>query len=205
MSQSKREQRADLRRVLANVDPRWVAAASRKISQRLLDLCRAEYQAEHILAWAAHFPGEVDLTQVISECVKERKVYLPRISVDGQMDFFRVSEDWSRRLAAGPFGIPEVVDPAAEKFDDAAASSTVVCVPGLGFDLRGGRLGRGRGYYDRFLARQSRRGIVRVGVCWELQIIPEVCFDSGDIPMQWLVTEDRSEKVGEGDGFLSNT
>lgn len=198
MSQSKKEQRADLRRVLANVDPRWVAAASRKVAQQVFELISGNHNSEHVLAWIAHFPGEVDLTQLISECLRERKVYLPRISSDGRMDFYQINEDWRRKLIEGPFGIPEVDDPSAEKFSDQMAANTTVCIPGLGFDLRGARLGRGRGYYDRFLAHQSRRELKKIGICWELQIIPEVCFDSGDVPVQYLVTEDRVHKVGDG-------
>jgi 5-formyltetrahydrofolate cyclo-ligase len=198
MSQSKKEQRADLRRVLSNVDPRWVAAASRKVAQQVVDVVKNDPHAEHVLAWIAHFPGEVDLTPLISECLKERKVYLPRISVDGQMEFYQITQDWSRKLTEGPFGIPEVNDPSAEKFQDESCANSAICIPGLGFDLRGGRLGRGRGYYDRFLGRPSRREFLKIGICWELQVIPEVCFDSGDVPVQYLVTEDRIHRVDNG-------
>ena len=200
MSQSKKEQRADLRRVLANVDPRWIAAASRKTAQHLGDLFREHFSPKHLLLWTAHFPGEVDLTPVISESIRSMKVYLPRISPDGMMEFFEIGEDWGRRLEIGAYGIPEVRDPAANPFPDDVAGESAICVPGLGFDLRGGRLGRGRGYYDRFLSRQSRKAITKIGVGWELQVVQRVCYDVDDVSMDWLVTEDRIVNVNGGGG-----
>jgi len=65
----------------------------------------------------------------------------------------------------------------------------VVLVPGLAFDRGGGRLGRGKGYYDRLLARLGP-GVDRVGVTAEALVgsVP-VPADGHDVAMGWLVTE----------------
>lgn|GEM_PF-2127507 len=61
-------------------------------------------------------------------------------------------------------------------------------VPGIAFDRKGGRLGRGRGYYDRFL--QNWNGI-KVGVCWSHSLLNEVPMEEHDVKMDWIATEDE--------------
>lgn len=65
----------------------------------------------------------------------------------------------------------------------------VVVVPGLGFTRSGGRLGRGAGFYDRFLARLSP-GTVRVGLAVSAQVRDDVPLEATDRPVDWVVTED---------------
>ncbi len=109
-----------------------------------------------------------------------KELALPR--VDGE----RVVAYWVRgigELTAGAFGIlePAPEAPSAGKVFD------LILVPGLAFDRHGGRLGRGRGYYDRFLP--GCRGM-RVGVCLAEQVVPHVPVEPHDARMDYLLTPD---------------
>jgi len=64
----------------------------------------------------------------------------------------------------------------------------MVIIPGMAFDRRGYRVGRGRGFYDRFLAQQGFRGI-RCALCFHEQLIDEVPAETHDIPMDLVVTD----------------
>ena len=66
----------------------------------------------------------------------------------------------------------------------------LVVVPGLAFDAHGHRLGRGGGYYDRFLSR-LRRTAATVGLGFDVQITDEVPVDDGDISVDIVVTDRR--------------
>lgn len=68
-----------------------------------------------------------------------------------------------------------------------------VIVPGLAFDRRGHRLGRGGGFYDRFLARLPQT-VRTIGVAFDLQLVDEVPADPHDAPVQTLITECRVER-----------
>lgn len=70
----------------------------------------------------------------------------------------------------------------------------IVFVPGVGFDKRGFRIGYGAGYYDRFLS--DYKGI-KVGVCFELQVVEHAHNDSHDIAMDYIITEKGIIKTGE--------
>jgi 5-formyltetrahydrofolate cyclo-ligase len=90
-----------------------------------------------------------------------------------------------------------------------AAARTLVLTPGLAFDCRGGRLGRGKGYYDRFFrslegsgripssrpvqsaaAGEGIQGLPAWGVCFTLQIVDEVPMGEGDRRVDGIVTEE---------------
>jgi 5-formyltetrahydrofolate cyclo-ligase len=63
-------------------------------------------------------------------------------------------------------------------------------VPGLAFDLEGRRLGRGKGYYDRFLAQPGCRALA-VAVAFEFQVVPTLPSEKHDRDMTLVFTEDR--------------
>jgi 5-formyltetrahydrofolate cyclo-ligase len=88
-------------------------------------------------------------------------------------------------LERGPFGVWMPCDSlpviSLETID-------IVLVPGLAFDRHGGRLGRGRGYFDRLLATPSLRAI-RAAVGLQRQVIAQVPMELHDMRMEWLITE----------------
>ena len=61
----------------------------------------------------------------------------------------------------------------------------LILVPGLGFDRRGGRLGRGRGYYDRLLSCSVAK---RIGVAFTEQCVPEAPVEPHDMRMNCIVS-----------------
>ena len=71
---------------------------------------------------------------------------------------------------------------------------SVVFVPGLAFDYKGARLGRGKGFYDRYLS--SFKG-VKVGVChWTRFLTKPIPVDYGhDIFMDYILTDKHLDKV----------
>jgi len=98
---------------------------------------------------------------------------------------------WSRPEAlvpVPPFGIREPTDDAPAV---AWSDLDVIVVPGLAFDERGGRVGYGKGYYDRMLA-AARRASPRVrcvGFGFDAQVIDAVPCEPFDQPLDGLVTE----------------
>lgn len=67
-----------------------------------------------------------------------------------------------------------------------------VVVPGLAFDLKGHRLGRGRGFYDQTL--EGFKGSL-IGVCYQSALVDEIPTEAHDLKCQYIVTEERSVAV----------
>jgi len=63
-------------------------------------------------------------------------------------------------------------------------------VPGMAFDSRGGRLGRGGGFYDRFLA-DLPPTVRRLGVCFAAQVVERIPLEPHDARVNAIATEDR--------------
>jgi 5-formyltetrahydrofolate cyclo-ligase len=82
-----------------------------------------------------------------------------------------------------------ILEPDATAPELALDDVTLVLVPGLAFDGAGQRLGFGQGYYDRMLPRM--RNAVRVGLCFDLSLLPEVPHAAHDVPMHVVATDRR--------------
>ena len=66
----------------------------------------------------------------------------------------------------------------------------------MGFDRNGNRLGRGKGYYDRFLERAG--SVYKIGICFPFQVFDEIPTDENDISMDLvLFQEDNTGSLSE--------
>jgi 5-formyltetrahydrofolate cyclo-ligase len=90
-------------------------------------------------------------------------------------------------LQLGYCDIPEPDPKKCQKIDPAKLD--IVIVPGSVFDQRGGRMGYGGGYYDRFLADFAPQA-TRIGVCFELQMAEKIPLQPHDQLLDFIVTED---------------
>jgi 5-formyltetrahydrofolate cyclo-ligase len=129
-------------------------------------------------------PQEVQTKQIIAQARQSQKrVAVPVIR--GQALVAVALSEAPTQLRRGRFGIlepyetPCVVHP--QEID-------CIAVPGLAFDARGGRLGFGKGYYDRFL-RQLPVTTYRCGLAFGMQVVPCVPQAPHDICMHGIVTE----------------
>lgn len=127
-------------------------------------------------------PSEVDVTPVIRELSgKGKVVLLPKVVSDTDMTIHKYEDENS--LCVGAFNIME---PVGEEYMD-YDSIDVVIVPGMAFDIRGNRLGKGKGYYDRFFSRV--RNIYKIGVCFPYQMVDDVPCDEHDIRMDKVICD----------------
>lgn len=192
-----------MRKVLANLDRRWVSAASQQLCSRLSAWLDSGIGKEisHILAFSSFFPGEVDLSAFIGAQMGKRRIYLPRVHADRTMTFLRIRENWIDSSSIGLFGIrqPEEIGGLGEddRFDPGWARHAVVIVPGLAFDLDGNRIGRGKGYYNTFL-RAPMTEALKIGVCWGIQVIPGVASEADHVMMDWICDEESVQQTSAG-------
>ena len=166
-----------------------LASSSQKICKKIIE--SEEYKnAAEIYAYMA-LPDEVDLSEVIKQAVKDgKRVALPKIisKEDGIMEFFYLDSQktLAQQTSNGAYGIlePDESMPAVPE----PALKTLILVPGRAFTKDGLRLGRGKGYYDRFLAKKRLPNITVAGVCFEFQVLPELPTTPNDIKMDVVFT-----------------
>ncbi len=183
--------KAELRRRLRQ---RPAAGDSSALCHRVLE--SAWFRgAETVLVYCA-IPPEPDLEPVLEAALGQGKtLLLPRCEADGIMTA-RLVRDLAE-LQRGAYGIREP-RPGAPEFPPEQIQ--LILTPGVAFDRRGGRLGRGKGYYDRFL--QKTNGMT-VGVCYGAGLLDQVPMEPHDRRMDAVVTEYETIFCGmEGDGCL---
>lgn len=106
---------------------------------------------------------------------------VPRVGGDA-MRFFDYAPG---ALRAGAFGIAEP-DVDAEPCEPSEID--LIVVPGTAFTQAGARMGRGRGYYDKYLSQPGFRG-VKVGVCYAHQLVGELPVEPHDVFMDYVITD----------------
>lgn len=150
--------------------------------------------AELVLAFLS-MPKEIDTSPLIEAAIAEgKRVGVPRIH-DGDIAFVELTSDW-REWPRDRWDIPEPPASLAGLSAKAIVSvPTIILVPGLLFDRSGGRLGRGKGYYDRFLTSlsaerlttsQTPHALATIGYGYESQLVDRVPMDELDSPLDGL-------------------
>ena len=143
------------------------------------------YREAGLIGIYAAIGGEIDLKEIVSRGSGEgRHFALPAWDPGRSLYEFAILEDW-RRLESGRFGI---LEPAGDARRIGAGELDMMLVPGLAFTLRGVRLGRGKGFYDRLL--QASPGW-RIGVAHEFQILDSLPEDPWDRRVDGILTPER--------------
>ena len=155
--------------------PRQLAQLSLPVLDRLRPLLS---DAKVILAYYS-LPDEVDTHALIHELVAEGKtVLLPKVLDDTTMELRRYTGP--QDLSEGAY---HIMEPTGTPFTD-LEQINVALIPGVAFDAQGHRLGRGKGYYDRFLTAFPGNTI---GVCFDFQKVAEVPVDAHDVAVNRVV------------------
>ena len=142
---------------------------SRKVLKRLFAL--KEFKDSFAVLFYASFDGEVDTFEMIKQAMKlGKKIGLPRI-LKGKKQFIpMIVADLGRDLEKGPYGIRQPRK-TCQRLD--FKDIDLVVVPGNAFDSHNNRLGRGGGFYDRFLKKIPQR-IPTVGLAFNFQILDKL-------------------------------
>lgn len=128
--------------------------------------------------------NEVRVTGLLDECLSAgKKCLFPKVINDYEMEFFAVDDVC--QLKEGYKGICEPTE--ACPMYDAGGENSIMLVPGTVFDRHGGRIGMGKGFYDRYI--HSHRINCLAGVCGEYQLVEKVPMDKEDAYMDIVVTE----------------
>lgn len=136
-------------------------------------------EAKTILMYYSQ-PDEVCTHDTVNRLVQaDKTVLLPRVTGDTDMELriYTAPTD----LAAGHYGIME---PTGEVYTDYGRIDVAV-VPGMAFDAQGHRLGRGKGYYDRFLPKAAKA--YKIGVCFGFQKQETIPTDDNDVTMDCVI------------------
>ena len=180
----KRRLRAEARRLRAEALRQPAETGEAAARQALANLMALEELASaRTISLYAATEGEVPVAGALSRFAGgSRRAAFPRVEGD-ELVLHEVSD--ASALRPGYRGIPEPPESAPRV---APGEVDAFVVPGLRFDRRGRRLGRGGGHYDRLLAR-ARADAIRIGICYADAVTDELPADAWDEPMDVVVSD----------------
>jgi 5-formyltetrahydrofolate cyclo-ligase len=164
---------------LRSIDPKDIEEKSIKISQRLChfikDLHNSNYSSKDVLQVGAYCPIAREVRWQLGWEYDKAEFSFPRTFEDYSMKFYQASLD---ELKEQNWGV-SLENSSIESQPDA------LIIPGLLFNKKGQRLGRGAGFYDRFL--ETYKG-PKICVAFEEQIVESIICDEHDCEWDYLVT-----------------
>ena len=172
--------RRRLLRLRRSMDEEKRLKLSREIKRNLFDL--PEYRsAEVVMFYMAH-DKEVETRVMIAESLNSKRVLLPKVDIkEGKIVPVEIKN--LDDVEKGAFGIYE-----PRGGEEYSGRIDMVIVPGIAFDLRGYRIGYGKGFYDRFLKKVSS---LKVGLAFDFQVVDRIIEDVNDVPVDIVITEKR--------------
>ena len=135
-----------------------------------------QFQKAQTVMLYSSLPDEVRTTAFIEKWRNRKRIILPTVVGD---DIVPVELTPDTPFAVGDFNILEPQNrPYTGGYD-------LIVVPGMAFDRAGNRLGRGKGYYDRFLS--QHKSVYKIGICFGFQIVGTVPTEPTDIRMDCVL------------------
>jgi len=164
-----------------------LAEKTSKIGNRLFEFANFLESNISLLYMPQQFA--VDTTRIVQRCFDYRKIVaLPAFDTEKhQMQLFKVDEfDADMRL-----GPRDILEPEPERCKVIPIERIdIAIIPGIALDEKGGRIGSGEGYYDRFIGK-LRITTRKVALSLECQIVQQVPMESHDKFMDIIITEER--------------
>lgn len=135
------------------------------------------FKKAKIVMLYSSLPDEVNTQDFLSKWRNEKRIILPTVVGD---DIIPVELSGDTSFAVGDFNI---LEPQNEPYN---GSYDLIVVPGVAFDRNGNRIGRGKGYYDRFLCKHL--DVKRIGICFDFQLVDKVPTEDNDIKMDEIIS-----------------
>lgn len=181
MSSDIQTQKRGLRREISHALKQIPSSKKEDKEQRIWQLLSKTpefVESKHILGYWS-FGREVNTHSFLSKLLASKRISLPVIKGDKLV--IKPFKGISDMKAEPKFGILEPQGVEINNLQDI----DLVIVPGLGFDQNGGRLGRGKAYYDRLLPRLPNA--TTIGVCFTEQLVEAVPMDVHDKPLEKVI------------------
>ncbi|MDT4761341.1 5-formyltetrahydrofolate cyclo-ligase [Sphaerochaeta sp. PS] len=174
--ESKQQLRAKLKQLAKEIPPNRFVVEDMQSVEALLH--SPLYMGCTTLFAFSPLPSEVDITPILRDALQHKRLALPRCiqqpdGTDG-LQFHLVQGGWEEGLEPSRLGIMEPTGGEIATIDE----HSLILVPAMAYTPSGERLGRGKGFYDRYL--QQFPSIATIGICRGYQMVQSIPTESWD-------------------------
>lgn len=183
---NKEKLRKELRIVLSKIDSTQRTEKAKLCLVNLINLLRAEglLSKDIILGLFAPLEDEINIVSGVAKEIKT--LAFPSLNEGGEMVFRESRLD--DLVVNTSFKVKILEPPLTNKI----VRPDLLLVPGLAFGREGQRLGRGKGFYDKYLEHYN---YITIGLGFNEQLIPEIPMEDYDCHLNWIVTDREVIKV----------
>jgi 5-formyltetrahydrofolate cyclo-ligase len=185
--QTKDDIRCDIEKALATLSEKEIKDKTRKIEKRLFEF--ANFLESNIVLLYINSNCEVNSLNIIERCLGYKKiVILPAFEpAKHGMKLMKI-DNLDTGLILGP---RDILEPDPNQCNIVPIECIdIAIIPGIAFDEKGGRIGSGRGYYDRFIPKLPIT-TRKVALAFEDQIVPQIQMEAHDRHVDIIITEMR--------------
>ncbi|NDV59274.1 5-formyltetrahydrofolate cyclo-ligase [Bacteroides sp. 519] len=175
-----KKQKKELRKLIRQQKTQYCVSTLKSISDSVLEKLEKEnlFQASNTILLYFSMDDEVHTHQFIEKWSKTKTILLPVVVGDVlELRIYSHKND----LITGEYGIKEPTGPLFTSYD----SIDLAIIPGMAFDSKGNRLGRGKGYYDKLLPLIKAP---KIGICFPFQLLNTIPVEQFDICMDKVIT-----------------
>ena len=184
VKQAKKEVRETILTLLKNQKEEDRLRKSVEIREKLFQ--DPDFMNSKTVLFYASFNGEVETFDMMRQAFQDgKKIVLPRVDVQKKEIIPKVILSLEEDLEYGPYNIQQPKGDVAKDID--IRHIDMVVVPAVSFDQKNHRLGRGAGYYDRFL-KKFPQGIPLIGLAFDFQILESLPIEGHDLSVTKVIS-----------------
>lgn len=176
---NKAEIRKDIKHKKSLLSESVCSKAAFSVLEKLGDLPQF-IQADNILCYHA-LPDELPTQPILDKWAKNKSLFLPRVN-GNELEILNYN---AQTLQHGSFNIQE---PQGDNIINVQLMDIII-VPAIAYDLKGNRIGRGKGYYDRLL---QNTNATKIGIIFDFQLLDNIQTDTHDIPVDIVITDKQT-------------
>jgi len=179
--------RQNVLNIRRSLSRREIEEKSDKIRNLLLSF--SLFKKAKMILFYISLPKEVQTHRMIDDALKMgKRIAVPVVDfVERQIIPFEIKSSRCK-LVKGPFNIYEPDE--SQRYPVSVEEIKLVIVPGVAFDRRGGRVGFGGGFYDRFLIRLSSQ-VKSIALAFKCQLVDKVPCEEHDVTVDYVITEEE--------------
>ena len=187
MISQKEKLRLKYKRLREKIPAAAKKSASRRIARKFFLLPEVR-KAKTIGIYIAKGPEAGTLSILRKLLTLKKKAAAPKVGPKHQLNFYQI-----RGLKDCKKGAFEILEPKSRCPLVSPKDLDLILVPGIVFDREGYRLGYGKGFYDRFLKKNS--SLLSIGLSYERTYVPKVPHDRKDVPVSIVLTDKAVHRV----------
>lgn len=181
------ESKKDIRKVVKSKRAALTAAEREKLNNAVYEkaINSEEYKKANTIFAFVSYDTEVDTHSIIKKAIEDGKTVCVPKTISIEEGMLAIKLDSFDDMAEGNYGIlePKFMTP---KIDENLID--LAFIPGLAFDKRGGRVGYGGGFYDRFM-NNMRKEAKKIGLAYSFQMLEEVPMEAHDLFIDGIITD----------------